>query len=423
VEYLEQNTSPNQANLEPRQILDRAKIAADSHNWTLVNQNLQRLPISKKKSKLASIAELELERAIDLAWQVLLSGDFQQRWQIVNLLAKFIKASSQRDALIIQSIELLENKNTDIELRWYIGRILGEFDDPDAIVALIKLMHSTEEEELAIMASEVLTQIGTAAIESLSELLADENSRLLATRSLAAIRKIEIVEPLLTVIKDASAEVRAIAIEALSSFNDSRIDTILIEALTDTSAAVRKEAVVALGVRRELCDRLNLVERIEPLLYDLNLGVCRHAAIALGRIGNRSATAALFKLLKSSLTPIELQIDSVRALSWSDSREGLDYLQKALSWSSETISQEIVTVLGRGVTPNLKPKATQILVDYLHSGQATATKPEVKKALAMSIGELGGSGGIVTLNKLAEDTETTVRLHAIAALKKIGTRD
>ncbi|MGL5806898.1 MAG: HEAT repeat domain-containing protein [Xenococcaceae cyanobacterium] len=414
---------PEQANLDSKTILERATIAANSQNWILVNQNLQRLPIGKENPKLAVIAPAELEQAIDLAWQVLLLGNFQHRWQVTNFLSKSIQACLKQDERIARAIAILENEEIEVELRWFVGRILGEFDDSAAVIALINLMQSTEEEELAKMASEALSNIGIAAIESLSKLLEDEHSRLLATRSLASIRKLETIEPLLAVSKDTSPEIRAIAIEALSTFNNSRIDTLLIEALTDTAAMVRKEAVIALGIRKELSDCLNLTEKIQPLLYDLNLEVCRHAAIALGRIGSESALSALFEVLKSPLTPIELQIDSVRALSWSESNKTLDYLQEILNFSSGIVSQEIVTVLGRGVPLNLKGKATQILVDYLHSKQATTAFPEVKKALAMSLGELKENDAIVCLKELAEDKETTVRLHAIAALKKIENND
>jgi HEAT repeat protein len=409
---------PKETTLEPNQLLEKAIMAANSENWLLVNQQLQLLPIGRKRHELGLLSELELEKAIYLAKQVLLSGDFQQKWQVASILPKLIRVSSDSQQAIAALISILQDEQANPELHWFVVRILGEFDEPQAILALVQLLQETEDRELATLASEALAQIGTSAIESLSKLLADENTRLMATGSLAAIRKSETIELLLQVVDDSDREVRLSAIEALASFHDPRIDRILVQALTDTAATVRKEAVIALGMRAELNEQLNLVEKIKPLLYDLNPEVCRQAALSLGRIGSE-AVEILFSVLESKLTPVWLQIELVRALSWSKSDRALDYLQQALAWTDEVVSQEIVSLLGREGLPNLKSKATQILVDYLHSGQAIATNLEIKKAIAMSIGELGGTAGITLLNQLAEDTEATVRLHAIAALKKL----
>jgi HEAT repeat protein len=414
-----QETLPTEEIVELGKVLNLAISAANSGNWSLVIQYLQQLPIATKKTSLASLNEEELNIANEIAFQVLLAGDFPEKWQVAYILPKLIKASINAKEAISRLIATIENRQTDLEVLWFVARILGEFDEPETILALVKLLEQAEDEDIAKVASEALAKIGTSAIDSLSKLLDEEHSRLLAARSLAVIRKPQIIEPLLKVVKDINPEVRLSAIEALSSFHDDRIDNILIDALTDTATPVRKEAAIALGMRAEKSDKLNSIELIKPLLYDLNPEVCRQAAIALGRIGNETAIEVLFSLLKSSLTPIWLQIDIVRALAWSESDRALDYLKEALTWTNETVSQEIVIVLGRQDLEHLKTKATQILIDYLHSEEAIASDTEIKKAISMSIGELGGSLGISSLNELATDTDTTVRLHAIAALKKL----
>jgi HEAT repeat protein len=423
VDPAHQETLPNEPIVEPGKVLDLVVTAANSQNWSLVIQHLQQLPIATKKTSLNSLNEAELAIANEIAFQVLLAGDFQQKWQIANILPKLVKASKNSQESIDRLITAIENRQIDLEVSWFIARILGEFDRPEAILALVKLLEKTEDEDIATAASEALANIGTCAIDSLSKLLDEEHSRLLAARSLAIVRKPQIIEPLLKVVKDVNPEVRLSAIEALSSFHDDRIDAVLIDALADTAVAVRKEAAIALGMRAKSSDKLNSIEFIKPLLYDLNPEVCRQAAIALGRIGNETAIEVLFSLLKSSLTPIWLQIDTVRALAWSGSDRALDYLKEALTRTNETVSQEIVIVLGRQNLPDLRTKATQILIDYLYSENAIASQTEIKKAISMSIGELGSSLGLASLNELAKDTDTTVRLHAIAALKKLERKE
>jgi HEAT repeat protein len=414
-----QETLPSEPIVEPGKVLNLAITAADAENWSLVIYHLQQLPIATKKTTLASLNEAELDIANEISFQVLLAGDFQQKWQVAHILPKLVQASTHSEKSIARLIAAIENRQIDLEVLWFIARILGEFDRAEAILALVKLLEQTEDEDIANVASQALANIGTSAIDSLSKLLEEEHSRLLAARSLAIIRKPQIIEPLLKVVKDVNPEVRLSAIEALSSFHDDRIDAVLIDALADTFAAVRKEATIALGMRAQKCDRLNSLEFIKPLLYDLNPEVSCQAAIALGRIGNKTAIEILFSLLKSSLTPVWLQIYTVRALAWSESDRALDYLKEALTWTNETVSQEIIIVLGRQNLSELKTKATQILIDYLHSEIAIASDLEIKKAISMSIGELGDSLGISSLKELAQDPETTVRLHAIAALKKL----
>ena len=381
--------------------LGAAATAAQQQQWSLVNQSLQQLPLES-----GSLPSDTRARAIALAVQVLLEGDFQQRWDIAKVLPKFGFGA------IAPLVEILEDEDAELETRWFAGRLLSEFDDPKAIMALTNLLRQTEDEELSVMAVQALANIGSTAIEALTSLLAQETTRLLAVQALAVIRRSDIIAPLLTVVNDSSPQVRAIAVEALGSFHDPRIPPVLVQKLGDLAAAVRKEAVIALGMRSDLTTELNLVEHLQPLLYDFNLEVCRQAAIALGRLGSDRAAEALFGVFTSSATPATLKIDAVRALSWIDTMAALDYLQAGLE--SEA-AQEIIVLLGRKTLPALKAKATQILINFFQSVQS----PQLKQALAMSLGELGEPQAIDTLLELTEDPQQSVRLHARAALNKL----
>ncbi len=398
---------------ENNKTIEQGIKAAQQQNWLLVTRYLQQLPLNSRKPSSPKLAPITWEKGFKLALSVLFNGDFQQRWEIAKIIPRLGKE------VIHPLITLLEDEDVDIEVRWFISRILGEFNEPAIVIALVKLLQQTEQEELALVAARTLANIGNSAIDALSELLAEEEYRLLCVQALAHIRSVETIEPLLSVVKDSQPEVRAIAIETLGSFRDERINPILLQALTDTEAKVRKEAVIALGFRSSLAEQLNLVEQIEPLLYDLNLEVCHQAAIALGRISNQKSADALFTVLKSPLTPLPLKSSVVRALSWHSTELALNYLQQALLREEEEVCQEIVAVLGRLTEPKLKVQATHILIDFWQLEKGKISTSSLKQNLAMAFGILGEQKAILPLQQLSEDTEESVRLHAIAALKKL----
>ncbi|HBB33788.1 MAG TPA: PBS lyase [Cyanobacteria bacterium UBA8803] len=393
--------------------LEQGIATPGQENWSLLKQYLE-LPLEENRRSLQSLEQKDLQQVLNLALQAIEVGDFQQRWEVAKVLPTFGQQA------IAPLLEILEDEEVDPEARWFAGRILGQFNEPIIIKSLIELLKTAEDEDLAQMAAQALTNIGTCAIEALSGLLAQEESKALAVKSLAHIRHPETIVPLLSVVKDPLPTIRATAIEALSSFQDPRIPPVLIDALKDTAVLVRKEAAIALGLRARQLKELDLVNYLKPLLYDLNSEVCQQAAIALGRLGTDDAADALFRVLKSSVTPIGLKTEIVRALSWSETAKVLDCLQEGLRWSPQPICQEIVTVLGRIESWELKPQATQILINFLHSGQLATQQTPIKQALALSLGQLGETRSIEPLIFLTNDPDQAVRLHAIAALKRFS---
>ncbi|MCA1992688.1 MAG: HEAT repeat domain-containing protein [Coleofasciculus sp. S288] len=387
-------------------------MATNQQNWTLVNQCLQQLPLEKKGATSPSLNEPELQQILNLAVKVLVESDFQERWEVAKLFPKL------GERAIAPLIEILEDEDADLELRWYAARILGEFQHPQVVTALVELLQNAEDEDLAEMAAAALANLGSFAIDALTPLLAEEDTRFLAVQALTHIRRVETIAPLLSVVDDPQVSIRAAVIEAISSFHDFRIPPVLVKALNDLAARVRKEAIIGLSLRPDLRDELDLVNRIKPLLWDFNGEVCQQAAIALGRLGTDDAAEALFQVLKSPATPLPLQITVVRALGWMETLDAVDYLQQGLTFTSVAACQEIVSVLGRLSEPSLRPKAAKILIDFLNSGQEAVREMGVKQALAIALGQLGdGRAQKVLIEMLAEE-DTGVRLHAIAALKQ-----
>ncbi|GBE95441.1 PBS lyase HEAT domain-containing protein repeat-containing protein [Nostoc cycadae WK-1] len=385
----------------------QAQTAYDSADWSSLIQYLQQLILVDD--------EQHSEYLLELALSILEMGDFQQRWDISKVLLRLGKIA------ISPLISILEDEDTEEELRWYAARTLGEFQHPEAIAPLVELLKTSEDEELKAIAATALGQMGSLAITELSQLLKQDDTRLLAVRSLAYIRTPETIAPLLTVVQDTEVAVRATTLEALSSFHDERVPPVLINALDDVVATIRRIAVLGLGFRPDLNSELDLVTRLQTKLYDFNIEVCCAAAIALSRLGGDAATHHLFTVLMSPHTPTTLQLEIIPALVWVGTLSGLEYLQQAFNQiQSEKVWQEIVTVLGRVEKPHLATKATEILLEFLNSHHPAKEITNIKSAIALSLGQLGKQQAIPSLTILVKDSNEQVKLHAIAALKKLA---
>lgn len=414
-------------------LLKQAQAAAQQKNWSLLTQYLQQVGTGEEEGEALSEREegriahplpSDLEQVLALALKVLEWGDFQDRWEIAKVIVLLGTPA------IAPITAIVENEEADLEQRWFALRILGEFNRPEAIAPLLELLKTSESEELCTQAANTIASLGPAAIDALTALLATADSRLFATAALAQIRRPETIEPLLSVARDPLPEVRATAIEALSSFPDPRIVPVLVEGLTDVAASVRKEAATGLGVRPYLNDTLDLVNLLKPLLWDIRWEVCQQAAIALSRLKTEAAAAALFELLLSPAAPEPLKIEAVRALGWMETATALGYLQQALMGNEEgeieriipnfslPLLTEMAMVLGRVEPPDLKAKAAQVLVDFLNTGGMMGDRV-LKQALVTALGQLGDTRAIEALIPLLADADASVRLHCLVALKQL----
>jgi HEAT repeat protein len=393
-------------------MLETLDIIADAvtrENWILVNQQLQQL-LDKKD---INSVEIELQQAVSIAMQIMRAGDFQTRWDVAKIFPKIGKPA------VVPLLEILSDEKAELEMRWFALRILGEFNEPQIVISLVKLLEETQEEELAIACSQTLAKIGQPAISALTQLLLDEKSRLLAVKSLAQIRRSEVIEPLLSVVDDSIAEVRVTAIEALGSFHHKHLMPVFITALQDTEAKVRKEAIIALKMRAYLKEEFDLVNHLQPLLYDFDSQVCQQAILAMGCMKDEAAIKALFDILNFKNAPLFLKQEAVRALNWSSSFTALDSLKESLYSSDIALSKEIINVLGRQESVEIKSYATEILIEFLNSEQEITHQSGIKQVVATSLGELGDLRALAHLEKMALDDDSKIRLYAKAAIKKI----
>jgi HEAT repeat protein len=409
-------------NVSHRQLLQPAQLAASTGNWSRLSDCLQDLLLGDRAIPLEDLLcdSTLAPEFLDLALQVLQFGSFHQAWDIAKILPNLNDRKvpiAIRETLITRLVALLTDAEVDSDVQWFAIRILSEFDHPQIIRTLIEVLRTSDNDELQTAAIAALSKLGNTAIPVMQELLDDPATRLFAVQALGQIRHSEIIPLLLQVVKDSDPQVRAIAIEALGSFHSPEITEILVEALQDRTVPVRRTAVTSLGFRHvDECQSLDLVEHLRPLLFDLNLDVCRQSAIALGRLSIPNAVTALFEVLRSPHTPEPLALEIVRALGWSNSLDGLDALERALDLPcSETLRLEIFQTLGRIESLQLKSQATIVLLKALqNSGNNSAL---ARQSIALSLGQLGEHSALMPLIHLLADPDVSVRLHVISALK------
>lgn len=397
--------------------LAQAIAAIPYSDWPLMLQYLQDLPIRRGKRDLWDISGEEWEKAQKIGLELLEKGDFSTKWEVCKLYRRL------GDEAIAALGDLLTTETTEDQCCWFVLRLLGDFDHLDSILILVKFLYESEDEELLSIAYQSLVKIGKSAIEALGVLINESEHRLLGVKALAQMRHPQTIPYLLRVVHDPSAEIRTLAIEALGSFRDPEILEILLGGLTDPASSVRKEVVIALALAVEAypqISRVQMINFLKPLLYDVNLTVSQQTICALGRIGDNEAAEALFPLLKSPATPNVLKYDVVRALSWMNIASALDYLEEGLRWNDEMVCQEIISVLGRNQVPALQVKASQIIVDFYYSQAKSLNSRNLKRLIAFSLGELRQTTALDCLTALSEDQEPTVKLHAMAAINKLN---
>jgi HEAT repeat protein len=385
---------------EASALRNRAKAAAANGNWSIAINQLQNLSIDQ-----ITHSEIVLEIAV----QILIHGDFDQQWEIAKIIPKLGNIAIQ------PLLDLLNDTDIDLEDRWVVARILGEFDQPQVVTALIKLIQQQEDLELTEIATSALTKIGLPAISALTDLLATPD-RQIAIVILAQIRHSSTIEPLIQVINDSNPQLRSLIVEALGSFHDSRIPPLLITKLTDVAATVRKAAVIALSLRSDLAAELDLSQQLRPLLFDLNLAVCQAAALGLARLPDQANIQALAAVLLSPQTPTELQSSVILALGWIGTIPAIDSLILALPNLAPSLVPEIVIAIGK--TEQEQIYASQVLVNHLQRLDPSAAI--IKQEIATALGNLGNPDLVPDLVQLLDDPDDRVKLYAMNAISKLS---
>lgn len=403
------------SNTQP--LLTQAQTAIAESNWAEAIECLQDVLLGRQ----SPLTEAILDDVLRLALVILKSGDFQNRWDIAKLIPEL------GDHAIAPLIAELHNATAELEVRWFAARILGDLPHPDSLKALIQTIQLSSHDDLCGIAAVSLVNYGAKVIGAIAELLAAPETRRWAVQILSRIHHSDTIPLLLQAINDAQADIRASAIEALTNFHHPHITEVLLQALADPAAPVRAVAVTGLGVQANLSSATNYVEQIKPLLQDLNLQVGEQAAIALGRLGTDSATVALAEVLRSPYTPEPLKITILQTLGWMESRSAIMVVQHYLTQQtadpeSWQVIQASINALNQVKTTALKPQVAQFLITLLQTRHPVTQLVAARQLLALGLGQLGEAIALDPLIQLLADADTTVQLHAIAALKHLDSQ-
>lgn len=394
-------------------LITQARNAADEHHWSTVVNLLQEL-LMQQDSLLDNAQAIEW---VNLATQVLECGDFQERWDVAKVFPAF------GEAAIVPLVELLQDEDADLEGRWFAARVLGELNHPSAIRVLVEQVQNSDDDDLSKAAAEALTHLGLPAIAALTELLTQEETRRFAIQALAQIHQPEAIPALLSVVEDSDPTIRAMALDALTSFRDARIPSVLLKAVNDPATMVRRAAIAGLGMRAHQLDGLDSVSVLSKALWDVNLSVSRQAVLSLGRLQQDAAIPPLKRALEAPNTPVSLQMDIVRALCWIGTEAALHGLKTILLDSEKRypteVYQEVITSLGLWSDAALQPTAVHILIEFLTSQTKGVESATLRQASTTALGQLKQPFALDTLIQILADPDLGVQFHAIAALKAL----
>jgi HEAT repeat protein/beta-lactamase regulating signal transducer with metallopeptidase domain len=222
------------------------------------------------------------------------------------------------------------------------------------------------------------------------------------------------VPALIAALRDPDVEVRRVAVQSLSNFEDPRAVPGLVGALKDTDTEVRMYAAVALG---NLGDERALPGLLAAL-KDSNSEVRQHALSALQSMP-KVPDEAILTALSDSDTDVRQQAISLAVSRMSDHDD--DDNVKA--------DPRYITAFGRLLTDadaDIRHEAAHGL------GSAGLSEPpavllaaskdksaDVRQAVAEALGQIGHARGVPTLKEMLADANADVREQAIESLSEI----
>ena len=386
-----------------------------------------------------------LEDLIATAVEQLTIDDFHGRWSSAK---QFSKQFSQWGDRAIPPLIHHLHAQSDPEIQWFMVRILAQFDHAQfdhaqIVTALAQLLMTTQSEDLQMEVIKALSSMGGSAIRVLSQLLSavvDDAQRILAARTLAHIRRSAVIEPLLSITKDANADLRMIAVEALGSFHDPRVTPVLLEAIAD-KPSICIEAIRTLGRRSDLLTTTDLITPLQQCLVSDDETIACESAIALSRLGNTDATQLLGKQLFEPLST-KVKVTIAQSLGWLNTAESVAHLASAFAMPipiiMPTVKQAIAQALGQTRELALQAIAAQPLIAWLSEAPTrtaleTVSETELAKGLTPEtflltqtvlavLPRLNATEALTPIIPLLGNSAPRLRMHALSAIKQLDPR-
>lgn len=343
-------------------------------------------------------------------------GSFQDRWEVAKLLPSY------GEAVLPPFLELLQDEESDGELRWFVTRMLAEMPGQSTISALLDLVNRTADGELARAAMGALGHCGAAGMGALVSLLASPDHRLIAAQTLAHSGHPASLPSLLSLTREQDPTLRALALEGLGLLADPLAVPPLLAALADGVAAVRRQAALALAAVVTLIEPQVCLEGLRPLLADPNLSVAQAAAQTLGRLPSPLAIAGLAPLLTTPLTPEPLQKTALQTLGWQPSQGVLELWRHLWPQASPARRLDLIAALESWTDPPWVGPVGDLLRAWLIGLGQPDPDPSLpqKQAIALALGRLQVTQAVPLLRPLCHHPDPSLALHASAALRLLG---
>jgi HEAT repeat protein len=392
---------------------------------------------------------------LNSALQVLASSNVDTLSPLINLLKHpdaglrmqaALALGDQGDARAAGAlIAALHDEDTNV--RYHAIEALGKLRAVDAVDALVEIAESRDF-FLTFIALEALTKIGDVRVAPrIVPLLDDELLAIPAVNLLGQLGDESIVSPLTALLNTPTAPAEAIA-DALASLRDryeaeygegayiadltrheispTGVQNLLEALETPGKEDLRSIALVlgwvrGAGVDRALTRLMGRIdlrdEVIEALVRhgsattDLliaqlsaeDLEVRRSAAVALGRIGDSRATAALVNTLRDE----PVTIDAANALGQIGDPEAVDGLLQLIGSEDASIRQAVLGALNSVIPPSMAERIIPLLHD---------PDPNVRESAVKIAGYFGYPEAAGALVELSRDPNERVRCAAIEHL-------
>ena len=402
-------------------------VVENHHNPSLLNSALQVLT-SSDVDTVSPLIELLKNPNADLRMQAALALGEQQD-------------ARATDALI----QALNDEDTNV--RYHAIEALGKLKAADAVDALVEIAES-KDFFLPFAALDALTKIGDAHIvPKIMPLLEDELLSIPAINLLGQLGDESTVAPLTALLNNPTGPVEAVA-DALATLSDRyeqqygegryiadltsrEILPTGVQNLLDTLEAPGKEDYrsIALvlgwlkgaGVERALTRLMGRVDLRDEIIEALvrhgsattgllisqlkaeDLEVRRSAVVALGRIGDTSATPDLVNTLGDK----SLTIDVANALGEIGDPQAVDGLLNLIGNEDASLRQAAVAALNSIIPPSMSQRIIPLLHDL---------DPNVRESAVKIAGYFGYPEAASALVELSRDPNERVRCAAIEHL-------
>jgi HEAT repeat protein len=404
-----------------------SSVVENHHNPSLLNSALQVLAATDVDTR-ETLVELLQVPAPDLRMQAALALGEQRDIRAAGALVKALR-------------------DEDTNVRYHAIEALGKLKAVDAVDALIEIAESRDF-FLAFVALDALAKIDDARIAPrMVPLLEDELLREPAINLLGQLGDESAIAPLTGLLNTPTAPTDSIA-DALAALSDryeeqygegayiaelasreispTGVQNLLDALETPGKENLRSIALVLGWLKRAGVDRAltRLMGRIDlrdeiiealvrhgPATLDLlmaqltaeDLEVRRSAVVALGRIGDSSATAALVNTLGDEA----LAIDAANALAQIGDPEAVDGLLNLIGNDDVSIRQAAVSALNSVIPPSMSERIIPLLHD---------PDPNVRESAVKIAGYFGYPESVGALLELSRDSDERVRCAAIEHL-------